>query len=276
MSEMKVVIDGDQMLYACGFAAEGEPLSHSLKLLKNAINEILKDCRTESYELYISGKDNFRDDIAVTQVYKGNRDNRKPEFYGDMVHYLISAWGAQPVNGMETDDMVSIRLWEDFVACGGDKDKATIILSSPDKDLKNTPGWHYNPRTKKLQWFTEEQSMRHFWFQMLFGDRVDHVKGLPYLPVEKCEEWGVTKRAAKGVGEASAKQIMSDTQTAEEAEKRVWEAYRAWGEDAGLDEEEVTAYFTEQANLLWMVRELNEFNEPVMWEMQNEQQVEAD
>ena len=266
---MKIVIDGDQMLYAAGFASEGEPRSHTYHLLKKAMEDIFRGCRTEQYELYLSGEGNFREDLAVTQGYKANRTDRKPESYDDAKSYLIGSWGAQTVDGMETDDKVSIELWKDYCKHGGDKSQTTIILSSPDKDLNNTPGWHYNPRTKKLSWIGETQAYRHFLYQLLMGDRVDNIRGLPRIPEDALHHWNLKGTAKKGVGAGTAKQIMSCSQTCNAGELDVYRAYCAWGKNANLESEEVLEYLEEQGQLLWMVRELHN-NKPVMWSPDND------
>lgn len=210
----KVIIDGDQMVYSCGFASEGEPISHTLRLLRNKMEQIIADTGASEYELYLEGKGNFRE--ALDWDYKGTRPNRKPASFDECKEYLQNVWNAKLVEGMETDDMVSIRLYES----GTD-----TILSSPDKDLKNTPGWHYNPNKRDIFHVSEEQAERHFWFQMLMGDRVDNIKGLPYCATRTVDRLKLTKAARKGCGEATAKRIISGTSGAQEAREEVVRCY---------------------------------------------------
>jgi 5'-3' exonuclease len=263
---MKVVIDADQLIYAAGFASQGEPRSHTYRLLNNGIEAILEDTEVDEYEVYIGGKDNFREDVAVTQGYKANRVAPKPESYDDARQFLVDRWSASIVNGMETDDKVSILLWQDYKEHGGDPDKCQVILSSPDKDLKNTPGWHYNPQKKTLQFYTDEQSMRHFWWQVLCGDNTDNIKGLPYCAKTTREQYGLTKAAAKGCGAGSATKIMSQTSDINEAERAVVGAYIQWGLEQKLEPLDIYTYFLEQCRLLWMVRELDDFDSPLMFD----------
>lgn len=262
----KVFIDADQLVYACGFAAEGEPISHALNLVKRALEQILKDTDAKDYELYISGKGNFREDIALSDGYKATRSGRKPESYEEIREYMVSVWNAIKCDGLEADDAVSMKLWEDYCNAKGNKELSSSIVSSPDKDLNNTPGWHYNPRTRETKWITEEQATRHFYYQLLAGDRVDNIRGLPYCPDIIREDYGLSKAAKKGCGEGSAKKIMSQIDKSEHPEITVWDCYDAWGLDHGLEAGEVYDYMVEQGQLLWMVRERDEFGELVMWE----------
>ena len=259
---MKVIIDGDQMIYACGFASEGEPLSHTLRLLKNKLEQIMSDCQTNEYELFIEGKGNFRE--AVSLDYKGNRTARKPLAFNDCIDYLKREWGAVQVEGMETDDMVSILLWNDYIKNG--KDKATIILSSVDKDLLNTPGWHYNPNTRDKRWISERQAERHFWFQMLAGDRVDNVTGLPRCSRQTIERLGLTRASLKGVGRGTATTIIQSTKTIDKTREEVIRCYAEWAHEEAKGVNEFIDYLTEQGQLLHMTREVDEYGDPVLWQ----------
>ncbi len=260
---MHCVIDAEQMIYACGFASKGEPLSHTLKLIKNKIEEIIKHSGADTYQVYIEGKGNFREEIAFTKGYKANRKAEKPPTFEDCKEYMRNVWGAIEVEGMETDDQVSILLYENFAL--GLQD---VILSSPDKDLKNTPGWHYYPATKEKVWISENQAMRHFCFQLLTGDGVDNIPGLPYTSANTRAVYGIRK--TKGCGKVSAKKILAESATWEIALEDVVVAYLSWGEEEGMSEVQTLEYFMEQARLLWMVRELDSEDKPVMFELSEE------
>lgn len=256
---MKVVIDGDVLPYSCGFAAKGEPLSHVLKLIKNKLEQIIKDTKADEYELYIAGEGNFRDDIAVTDMYKGNRTAPRPPTYEASRDYMVNVWGAKKVDGMEVDDKVSYLLYKDFLKGGKD-----VILSSNDKDLKNTPGLHYNPRTRDIDWISDNQALRHFCFQMLCGDSVDNIKGLPHCAASTYTKYGLTKASLKGCGKVSAKKIMYTSSTWEEALEDVFVAYLHCGEEAHLSEDQTKEYILEQGQLLWMTREM-ELDQPKLF-----------
>lgn len=257
---MYLTIDADQWLYACGFAAQGEPVSHAIRLLQNKLKQTYKDCGTADRIIYIAGRNNFRDDISFD--YKANRVSDKPDHYPYLREYLEEHEGAVVVNNWEADDQVSMDLWTDYVYHSGNPDRCSVILVSPDKDLNNTPGWHYNPTKREKYWVSESQADRHFHFQLLAGDPVDNIKGLQRCSPLTMHKHGLSKASLKGCGKASAKKIMASPETYLED---VYEAYILTGLELGYNKEEVLSYLTDQGQLLWMLRELNHFELPVMW-----------
>jgi len=76
-SSKKALIDADSLVYAIGFSSQDieEPLAKWR--LDEAINNILNDLGTKDYEGWITGKGNYRNDIAVTAPYKGQRKAEK-------------------------------------------------------------------------------------------------------------------------------------------------------------------------------------------------------
>lgn len=264
----KAVVDADQLCYSVGFAAADDPISHALYSVKKQLEKIQKQCGAETIELYVKGEGNFREEIAITHGYKAHRAaTPKPPHYAGIMDYLVNKHKAIKCDGMEADDRVSIELYKDYIAAGGDRDKATLVLSSNDKDLNNTPGWHHNPRSGEIVWYSDLQSTRHFWYQMLTGDTADNIKGIPKLPWHLCKKYGVS---TVGVGPTSAKKLMALTSSAEDAECFAYQLYLEWGNMEGYSEQLVKDYILENAQLLWMVRELDEAGNPVMFQINEE------
>ena len=265
-----VLIDADQIVYSVGFAAKGEPISFVLQTIKNTLDKIQRQCNAKERKVFIKGKNNFRTEVAVTDVYKGTRLKEKPAFFHEMYQYMQDHHEAVEADGMEADDLVSYMLWNDFIKTGT-PESCTLIVSSADKDLKNTPGWHHNPQTGEIQFYTLEQSNRHFWYQMLVGDKTDNIRGLPYLPYNECIRFNTGSVAyTKGVGKETAKKIMSTTSSSEEAEELVYELYLHWGLDSLYSERRVRDYITEQGQLLWITRELDKDSNPVRFSINEE------
>lgn len=260
-----VVIDADQMCYSVGFAAKDEPISHALSTIKRMLDNIQKECGATERKLYVKGKGNFREAIAITKGYKDNRkDTAKPAHLPAIYQYLIDVQGATTCDGMEADDYVSVMLYQDYLACGGDRDKAKVVVSSCDKDLNNTPGWHHHPRTGEVVWYSDIQATRHFWYQMLVGDKADNIGGLPLLPEWICSKYDVSK---KGVGEAAGRKLMATTTTHLDAETLVYELYMYWGQMQGYSDSVVRDYILEQGQLLWMTREVFGDGTPLMFQI---------
>ena len=259
-----VVVDADQLIYACGFAVEGEPVSHALQLVKRKLSEIKTKCAADKMEIYIGGPTNFRNEVAITKTYKGTRSSKKPQHYKAMREYMKNKYGAVESDGIETDDVVSILLYEDFVENEGIPEECEVVCASPDKDLNNTPGWHYNYQKDKLYWVSEIQAARHFAYQLLTGDKVDNIPGLPYCTPSIVEEFGLTKAAQRDCGEGSAKKIMEKIPTDENPLPYVYRCYASWALNEGM-ENYYHEYLTEQGQLLWMLRERDFFGVPYQW-----------
>lgn len=162
--------DADFLTYRIGFAAEDDPEKIALARVTEYLHEVTYlelDCA--EYKAYLTGKNNFRNEIAVTQPYKGNRkDFVKPKHYDAIRNHLIRL-GAVVTEGQEADDAVAIEMTE-F------PDK--YILVGQDKDLLQIPGEHYNPVKKEFTTITPDIGLRNFYTQILTGDRTDHIKGV--------------------------------------------------------------------------------------------------
>src|SRR5579863_6681341 len=152
---------------------EAQPEGFAIQALRVALSTIIAKCGGGKHETFITGKTNFREQIATIQPYKGNRDKlHKPVHYGALRDYLLGA-GAVLVEGMEADDEVSIRAW---AALGKAKRRACIVASI-DKDLDQIPGKHYNPQKDEFYEVGRLDADQWFYRQCLTGDSVDNVAG---------------------------------------------------------------------------------------------------
>jgi hypothetical protein len=223
---MIALVDADVVAYRIAFGCNDDP--EKVAIAKAA--EFLEDlvftfANADDCEGYLTGKDNYRHEIAKTVPYKANRVAEKPKHLGIIREYMISAWAFSVQEKQEADDAISIRAYalgeEDYIIC------------SIDKDLDNVRGWHYNFGKNERYFVKEEDAIRNFYRQVLTGDRVDNVPGLP------------------GIGPKKAEKILQDCCTEEELYKAVLEAYKG---DVGL--------LTEQAQLLWLRRKEGELWQP--------------
>lgn len=217
----KLLIDADYLIYGVGFASEED----SEKFAKSRLVETLEDMvyihlKADSYEAFLTGKNNYRHEIAKTVPYKGNRkDAKKPKHYDALRECMITRLGAVVVQGQEADDEVAIRMT---------KEPDQYLLVGVDKDLRQIPGWHHNPRKAKTEYVDEFQAYRNFTLQLLTGDRVDNIPGL------------------EGIGPVKAEKALKNAKTREELLQAVWKAYQEKGH--GIE------YLTEQGQLLWLRR----------------------
>ena len=175
-----LLIDGDIICYRTAFSKEAESIEDMLSIADSYVTSILTDADDDlmDYCVYITGKGNYRDDVAVTAPYKGNRPSKKPEGLQEIRKHLLEAHPSQLAEGEEADDLIAIaatRLKDNCVIC-------TI-----DKDMDQIPGKHYN-FVKKLRYtVTEEAAIRFFYRQLLTGDSVDNIIGLYGIGPKKAE-----------------------------------------------------------------------------------------
>ena len=228
---MFIAIDADYLVYSCGFASEAEPLENCLHNVKSKLNRYIADIEAmfgkAEYQVYLSPKRTFRDELTTT--YKANRKGKKkPEHYSDTRDYLITHWSACIPDGVEADDIVAIdhmKRWK--------SDPASTIIAACDKDLWTVPGWHYNTYAGKytfeyIDMFTAEYNL---YTQMLTGDTVDNIKGVPK------------------VGPKKAEKLLCEAATVEELEEAVKNCYKeVFAEDW---EEQYTLNY----KLLYILRE---------------------
>jgi len=214
---------------------------------------------TETPLFFFSGADNFRMDIATTKRYKANRKHDKPYNYKNLVRWIEARFATIKHDRMEADDGMSIWQtgWEENKPFD---ERQQCIIVTVDKDLRQVNGWHYSPEGYNFPSFgpvyvTDDNSYielsanrmkvvgtgyMFFYSQLLTGDVVDNIPGLPYT------------------GPVAAVKILANATTKGEAYEAVREAYR----DVCYDPD---VYLKEQADLLWMVRELDR-GEPVLWQ----------
>ena len=156
-----------------------EPVGYALNNVKTTMVAILERLEAKDYIVYLSGDTNFRDEIAKTKKYKGNRDKyRKPAWYDEIRTYLINTWKAEVVNGIEADDAVADAL---------DEEHKCIV--SIDKDLNQIAGWHYNWVKDELYNVEPFEAQRCFWLQMIMGDVTDNIQGIPGYGPKKAEKY---------------------------------------------------------------------------------------
>lgn len=223
---MIALIDADVVAYRIAFGCQDEPEKVAIAKVSEFLEELVftytdvDDC-----EGYLTGKQNYRFDIAKTAPYKGTRVSEKPKHLGIIRQYMIDAWAFSVQEYQEADDAIGIRAYslgeEDYVIC------------SIDKDLDNIRGKHYNFVKNEHYTITEEEAIKNFYRQVLTGDRVDNVPGLA------------------GIGPKKADKILKDCSTEEDLYKAVLEAY-----DGNVE------LMTEMAQLLWIRRKEGELWQP--------------
>ena len=166
---------------------ESAALYNVKSIVRSIADDLQVDLDTEVF-VYLSGGTNYREGVATIKPYKGNRaDKPKPVHAPAIKQFIRSRYNTIVSDGQEADDDMAIAhytLWE--------VDPDSSVIATIDKDLNTIPGRHYNFATKEAFIVTPEEADKFFWQQMVSGDTVDNIPGIP--------KWGKIK-AAKFVEE---------------------------------------------------------------------------
>jgi len=161
---------------------------------------------------------------------------------------MIDKLGAIVIHGQEADDAMSIKQYE--------SDLGSTCIVTIDKDLDNTPGWHYNFDSLALYYVQEKEATYNFYRQLLMGDRTDNIRGIPL------------------VGEVNSKKYLEGCYNEDEMAQEVYRRYTDLAmrevEADELDDQEYLKVIDKEARrqmlengqLLWMRR-----HEGEMWQI---------
>lgn len=210
-------------------------LERTLEKVDGIIDRILTDLQDvdpaliflgpDECEVFLTGRDNFRYDIAKTHAYKGHRGvNKKPVLLSKARQYMIDKWGAEVSEGEEADDLIAIA---------ATKYGPEAIVVSIDKDMLQIPCKHYNFVKNEWTEVSEFEGLRFFYSQILTGDSADNIVGL-YL-----------------VGPKKAEKLLENCEDEDDLWEAVVKAY-----DGDIDR------VVENARLLWLRREEDELWQP--------------
>ena len=204
---MRALIDGDILVYRCGFAAEHnryffngdryesyadlrealsdmeiayadvvdevtvereiEEVSHALANVKSVMNTILEEINTADYIVFLSQGECFRNDIATIMEYKGNRRDAAKPVHYDAIREYLT-------RGWAAQTFNSIEADDALAMAQGDDS----VIVSIDKDLLQVPGYHYNWVKDERLVVTPEVGRKKFWAQVLTGDSTDNIPGI--------------------------------------------------------------------------------------------------
>ena len=222
-----ILIDGDIIAYRAGFSSNDLEVKDAEDKVDALIDTVIEDTEFlyTDYQVYLTGKGNYRFDLAKTLEYKGNRkDAPKPIHLKHVRNYLIDKYEAIVSKGEEADDLIAIAATQL---------EMNAVVASIDKDMLQIPCFHYNLTRRELSAVSEFEGIKFFYTQILTGDKADNIKGL-----HRC-------------GPVKAGKILDDCET----EQSLWDAcVEAY--DGDVDR------IIENARLLWLRREVDQIWEP--------------
>ena len=176
-----ILIDGDMLVYRVGFACDEESEKVAIQTMANYISELISDLSEhyDNHKLYLTGSSNFRNEVAVSQPYKGGRPSRKPVHKDLLREYMLDAWKAELSDNMEADDCIAIKSTEL---------EHKSIICSLDKDFLQIPTKIYDYTKKIMKELDERSATEWLYRQALMGDRVDNIAGVNGIGPKKAEK----------------------------------------------------------------------------------------
>jgi hypothetical protein len=191
-----------------GYYREPEKIIGDVEQAINAcdliIKHIQKSCPSDHYKFYLTGNDTYRGSIATLHKYKGDRDRvAKPKWINEVREHIKKEYGAISVDVWEADDSLSVGMWHTY------KKGLKSVAANLDKDVLQSPGFHYDWVKDIFQYVTPEEGLRWLFIQTLAGDfSVDNYEGIP------------------GIGKVKAKKILEGCETERQMYDASVEAYK--------------------------------------------------
>jgi 5'-3' exonuclease len=204
-----VIIDADSLIYLVGYELQDLRIEIlGIEKLNEIILSILVATRSGSYVGFFGkiGGRNFRYAAAKTKEYKGNRKKEKEEWFEFwepvLKEHMEVYWKFQAVDKVEADDAVSIAYYKY-------RDKYNkVTVASPDKDLRQIAGYHYDYRLRLHLDISKNAAIRLLMTQMFLGDTADNIPGLP------------------GIGKKGAAILLESYDDDEDPDKFILDAYK--------------------------------------------------
>ena len=226
------LIDGDLLSFRSAVVTENENEGLANWRTEQTLLDILNHVEATEFLIFIGGGDNFRK--QVDPQYKAHRTKPKPKYLPTIEQFLMEQYGAIRVHGIETDDALGILQQEDSVIC------------SLDKDLLQVPGLHY--QWSKNNWVEVDNTsgIRHFYKQLLIGDRADNITGV------------------QGIGTIKAGKLLDPVDDPEEMFSIVEQLYPD------------KLHFERNCHLLWILKSHNLFSHPSLKRLKPEPEVKLE
>jgi len=244
----KILVDGDIICYRAAAGTEGSHPDDTIDKVDTLMNFIVAETvvfpTSSNLECYLTGKGNFRYEVAKTVPYKGNRkDVVKPTNLPLARQHLMDKWGAVVSQGEEADDLIGIA------SARGDPE--TTVVVTIDKDMMQLQGWNWNFVKDVWTKISVDEGNKFFYTQILTGDRADNIRGI------------------KGIGPVKAAKVLEGRTTEEELYKACVDIYVCHWYADHIDYEYVFPVedwaeqrVLENARLLWLRRYPNELWSP--------------
>lgn len=205
---------------------KAHPISYACQIVKSQINSIKGILEPDNIECFIGGKGNFRLDLDLPEIYKGNRtDMIRPILLSETKQYCLDNYPGKLVSDVEVDDYVVIRYHElknighDPIIITLDKDQKGCLKTkffnwTLDKpEVQEVPIWgylSYDKENKKVNGL----GLQFYAYQLLKGDTSDN-----YSPGHLHK---------KRFGDVEVVKYINKAQTIHELFKLIEDKYKEW------------------------------------------------
>lgn len=183
------LIDGDSIIYIIAWKfKDHDPSDISADMeVRATVDQLVQGiflAVDAGFYMGVLGHDthkSFRYEAAKYKPYKGTR-REKDQWVADwepaIRDQLLQRWKFGTYPHLEADDLVALAWWSnnDHIVC------------SPDKDLRQLAGTHFDYKKTEFTEVSKEQADYNLAFQMLVGDTSDNVAGLPGYGEKKARE----------------------------------------------------------------------------------------
>lgn len=163
------LLDADSIIYILGWQMkDSEDTDKMADTIDQFIGDVLIITKSTQFAGFFSAKKTTRHDIYPN--YKATRREIDPgigRWKPFVIEYCQEYWGFHHLHDTEADDAVAtLQL-----------NMQNTVICSPDKDLKQIPGRHYDYKKGLHAYVSSEEGKYNWAMQMITGDTSDNIKG---------------------------------------------------------------------------------------------------
>lgn len=180
--ERTALLDGDIIAFKAAHMASSKNMAiDELEFILQLIVDQWMQPWFSQGKLVLSSSNNFRKEQYPD--YKANRKGEPPKLLPD-AYAMLYDWGLEilKIDTLEADDVMGIYSTHPKTS--------NMVIVSTDKDMKQIPGWIFNPDKDAFPWrVTEAEARRMLAYQIIRGDAGDGYNGIYGMGEIKTNAW---------------------------------------------------------------------------------------
>lgn len=179
------IIDADSIIFKISYSIKND---ESWDLVKKMCDEyllnIFNHCNSTHYLICLTAGQDFRK--SKYSSYKSTRKKvEHPKYFDKIKDYLVTEYKAFfTYSKYEAEDLALIAR-NQYILKYPDGEH---IIAFIDKDLRQYPGRMFNYNKNEFEDISDEQAKINFWSQMITGDNVDSIPGIPGAGPAACKK----------------------------------------------------------------------------------------